>query len=129
MPSRPVHTKIDALPRDIAFGGAVERCAVRSDESLITFNWIDPSGGEKPPPHSHPFDQLSFVLQGQMEFDIDGERFLLGPGECLAIPADAPHTARIMGDETVLNVDVFAPVRPDYLNLVTHDPEAFAGDA
>jgi quercetin dioxygenase-like cupin family protein len=125
MPKRPVHTKVLELPRESAFGGAVERCAVRSDGSLITFNWIDPAQGDSPPPHSHPFDQLSFVGQGTMEFDVDGERFVVGPGESLAIPANLPHTARIIGEEIVLNVDVFAPVRDDYLHLVEHEADAF----
>jgi mannose-6-phosphate isomerase-like protein (cupin superfamily) len=125
MPNRPVHTKILELPRELAFGGGVEPCAVRSDGALVTFNWIDPGDGEPPPPHAHPFDQLSFVVQGTMEFDVAGERFVVGPGEVLAIPADAPHTARIIGDEVVLNVDVFAPVREDYLHLVERDAEAF----
>jgi mannose-6-phosphate isomerase-like protein (cupin superfamily) len=124
MPNRPVHTKILELPREAAFGGGVKRCGVRSDGALVTFNWIDP-GGEPPPRHSHPFDQLSFLVQGTMEFDVDGERFVVGPGECLAIPADAPHTGRIIGDEVVLNVDVFAPAREDYLHLVERDADAF----
>jgi quercetin dioxygenase-like cupin family protein len=124
MPKRPVHTKIAEPPREAAFGGAVQRSAVRSDDALITFNWITP-GPQTPPPHSHPFDQLSFVVQGSMEFDIDGERFLVGPGEALAIPAGAPHTARTIGDEVVLNVDVFAPAREDYLYLADYSAEAF----
>ena len=87
---------------------------MRSDDSIVTVNWIQP-GPERQPPHAHPFDQLSFVLQGTIEFDIDGEIFLLGPGEVISIPADVPHMARIIGDETVINVDVCAPAREDYL--------------
>jgi mannose-6-phosphate isomerase-like protein (cupin superfamily) len=124
MPSRPVHTKILELPREAAFGGAVERCAVRSDGALVTFNWIQPGDGPSPQ-HSHPFDQLSFIVQGTMEFEVDGEHFVVGPGEVLAIPADASHGGRIIGDEVVLNVDVFAPAREDYLYLTDHEAGAF----
>jgi quercetin dioxygenase-like cupin family protein len=60
-----------------------------------------------------------------MEFDVAGERFVVGPGEVLAIPADARHTARIVGDEVVLNVDGLAPVREDYLHLVERDGAGF----
>jgi quercetin dioxygenase-like cupin family protein len=124
MPKRVVHSKIAQLPREALYDGALERSAVRSDDALVTFNWIKP-GGQSPPPHSHPFDQLSFIVQGTMEFQVDGERYVVGPGEALAIPADAAHAGRVLGDETVLNVDVFAPLREDYLHLTEHEAEAF----
>jgi quercetin dioxygenase-like cupin family protein len=43
-------------------------------------------------------------------------------GEFLYIPAGTPHTGRVAGDEAVLNIDVFAPVRGDYLYLAEHQP-------
>lgn len=125
MPTRPVHTKLAALERERIFDGAVERVAVRSDDALVTVNWIQP-GDKAPPPHDHPFDQLSFILTGTLEFFVGDERFVVGPGECLAIPAGAPHTAQPHGDEVILNVDVFAPIRDDYLHLVEHSAEYFA---
>jgi quercetin dioxygenase-like cupin family protein len=125
MPARPVHSKIRELPREVAFNGDVERCAVRSDGALVTINWIQPGTGDSPR-HSHPFDQLSFILQGTMEFWVDGERFVVAPGEVLAIPANASHGGRIIGDEVVLNVDVFAPAREDYLYMTDYSAEAFA---
>jgi hypothetical protein len=41
-------------------------------------------------------------------------------GELLYIPARVPHVGRVVGDEVVLNVDIFAPIRDDYLYLAAH---------
>jgi quercetin dioxygenase-like cupin family protein len=126
MPNRVIHAKLNDLPMESLAGGALVRTAVRGDNSLITVNWFHPGHTEQaPPPHSHPFDQVSFVFQGTVEFEVDGDLYEVSAGEVLHIPADAPHTARLVGSDVALNVDVYAPVRPDYLYLVEHQADAF----
>jgi mannose-6-phosphate isomerase-like protein (cupin superfamily) len=126
MPDRVIQARLDALPREVLGGGALTRTAVRGDGSLITANWFHPGFGEQaPPPHAHPFDQVSFVFAGTVEFEVDGQKYVVPAGEVLHIPADAPHTARLIGSEVALNVDVYAPVREDYLYLVQHQADAF----
>ncbi|MFE9328723.1 cupin domain-containing protein [Nocardia sp. NPDC052278] len=130
MPNRVIHAELDKLPQEILGDGMLVRTAVRGDESLITINWIHPGHGEvAPPAHSHPFDQVSFVFQGTLEFEVDDQKYVVSAGEVLQIPAGAPHTARVIGDEVALNVDVFAPVRKDYLHLVEHQADAFPAEA
>ena len=89
------------------------RSAVRTDGALVSFLWLAP-GFDAGPPHSHPFDQLAFVLGGVLEFEVDGESHVVESGEMLYIPAGLPHTARVVGDDQVLNIDLFAPSREDY---------------
>lgn len=125
MPNRVIHAKLDELPKETLGGGALERTAVRGDHSLTTINWFHPGIPAEAPPHSHPFDQVSFVFEGALEFEVDGTKYLVSKGEALHIPADAPHTARLVGDEVALNVDVYAPVREDYLFLAAHQADAF----
>ena len=125
MPNRVIHTRLASLPSESVANGALIRTAVRGDNSLVTINWLYPGHGEPPPPHSHPFDQLSFVLQGTMEFEVSGEQYTVATGEVLQIPANAPHTAKVVGDEVALNIDVFAPAREDLLYLAAHQQEAF----
>ena len=109
---------------ELLAGGVLTRTAVRGDALLITFNWIQPHHDEQPP-HSHPFDQVSLVLAGTMEFDIAEDRYTVATGEVLQIPAGMPHTARVVGDDVAYNIDIFAPVREDYLHLVAHQADAF----
>lgn len=119
MPSSAVHASFADLPQEVLVGGALRRSAVRTDGSIVVFNWIQPMP-DAPPHHDHPFDQLALILEGTAEFDLDGERHIVAAGELLYIPAGIPHTAWVVGDTPVLNVDVFAPAREDYLHLAEH---------
>jgi quercetin dioxygenase-like cupin family protein len=121
VPSTPYHAAFADLPRESIAGGALERTAVRTDGSIVTFNWIRP-GHPEVPPHDHPHDQLSLVFAGTLELELEGVAYRVRAGELLYIPAGVPHTGRVVGDEPVLNVDVFAPVREDYVPLAGHQP-------
>lgn len=95
------------------------RTGIRTDDAVTTVNWFEP-GYTTVGPHSHPFDQLSYVLSGAMRFYIDGEPYdVVAPG-AIYIPADLPHCAEPLGTERVLNLDVFSPARHDYLALCEH---------
>lgn len=122
MPARPYHAAFADLPREVLGGGVLERTAVRTDAALVTFNWIQP-GHPEVPPHEHPYDQLALILSGTLELELDGAPYLVRAGELLYIPAGVPHSGRVVGDEPVLNVDLFAPVREDYLPLASHQPQ------
>jgi quercetin dioxygenase-like cupin family protein len=121
MPATPYHASFADLPRESIAAGILERTAVRTDDAVVTFNWIQP-GHPEVPPHDHPYDQLSFVFAGTLEIELEGRPHAVRAGEFLYIPAGTPHTGRVAGDEAVLNIDVFAPVRGDYLYLAEHQP-------
>lgn len=110
------------MPRQDLLDGGLSRTALRADGSLVTFNWFQP-GAAEPPPHHHPFDQLSLVITGELIFTVAGETIIAGPGTALRIPANVPHTARPSGHEVVLNIDIFAPAREDYLFLARHQDD------
>jgi quercetin dioxygenase-like cupin family protein len=107
------------MPRESIADGVLTRTAVRTDDSIVTFNWIQP-GHPEVPPHSHAYDQLAMILAGTLELDLGGHKYVVGPGELLYIPAGIAHVGRVVGDEPVLNIDVFAPIREDYLYLAAH---------
>ena len=63
----------------------------REELSLIEFE-LEP-GFEGPPPHSHDDHVDSFyVLEGEAEFELEGERVALGAGSFVAAPPGAAHT-------------------------------------
>lgn len=95
------------------------RAGIRSDGALTTINWFEP-GFTTRGPHAHPFDQLSYVLAGAMRFYVGNEVFDLHAPSVLHIPGGVPHCAEPIGDERALNIDVFAPIREDYLPLCEH---------
>ncbi|MBC2667230.1 cupin domain-containing protein [Novosphingobium flavum] len=50
--------------------------------------------GTGPPPHSHPWDEAFFVLDGQVEFILDGAGTMLQPGALVHVPGGSPHAFR-----------------------------------
>jgi quercetin dioxygenase-like cupin family protein len=50
------------------------------------------------PPHSHPGEEIAYVLEGELEYRLEGEPpVTLGAGEVLFIPAGTVHAARNVG--------------------------------
>jgi quercetin dioxygenase-like cupin family protein len=50
--------------------------------------------GSGPPPHSHPWDESFFVLNGQIDFGIGGESTTASPGTLVHLPAGTVHWFR-----------------------------------
>jgi quercetin dioxygenase-like cupin family protein len=65
------------------------------------------------PHHSHPHEQTGYLLSGRMEMTINGETFLVEPGDSWCIAGDIEHSAVILED--TIAVEVFSPVRDEYL--------------
>jgi quercetin dioxygenase-like cupin family protein len=64
--------------------------------------------------HSHPHEQMGILLEGRLEFTIGTVTRLLGPGDIWRIPGGVLHGVRAL-DSPVLALDVFHPIREDYL--------------
>ena len=50
------------------------------------------------PPHSHPEEEFFFVLQGKVEFFLNGQRRIVGPFTSLYVPPNVEHGIRNVGD-------------------------------
>lgn len=64
--------------------------------------------------HSHPHEQMGYLLEGHLEFTVGGVTRLLGPGDMWRIPGWVVHSVRAL-DEPAVALDVFHPIREDYL--------------
>ena len=63
--------------------------------------------------HHHPHLQISYVASGVFEITINGVVKTLRQGDAFFVPADAVHGA--VGVEAGMLVDVFSPMRADFL--------------
>ena len=71
-------------------------------------------------PHNHPHEQILTIQQGQAKVFVQSEgdnydEYLMGPGDMIRIAPNVFHTIEILSDEPVKNLDIFSPVREDYL--------------
>lgn len=75
------------------------------------------------PVHTHVEEQIVIVLEGELEFDLDGDVRLLRPGDVAVIPPWVPHGARTR-DTTCLEVDIFSPPRETLIAHASASAEA-----
>jgi quercetin dioxygenase-like cupin family protein len=76
----------------------------------VMANFVSFEPHTEAPLHWHEEEQISFVVDGELEFEIAGETRVLRRGEAAVIPPNVPHAARTY-DGSCLEVDVFHPPR------------------
>jgi len=65
------------------------------------------------PRHSHPHEQTGYLVSGHLRLVIGTERHDVTPGDSWCIPGNTEHEAQALAPSVA--VEVFAPVREDYL--------------
>ncbi|TMI93261.1 MAG: cupin domain-containing protein [Bacteroidetes bacterium] len=77
-----------------------------------TFGYVEIKKGSVVPEHRHVHEQITYVIEGQLNMTIGGEFCPLTPGMYHIIPSNMPHGAVAITDCKV--IDTFSPVREDY---------------
>ena len=90
----------------------VERKGFSGTGATVALHRLMP--GHEPKPHSHPHEQIAYIISGTIRFPIGDTVHLVGPGGLLVVPPNVEHWGEVVGDEPVLNLDVFSPSRPEY---------------
>lgn len=70
--------------------------------------------GAEVPLHSHANEQVTWVTEGALEFQIDGRTVVVRAGEVLCIPPHMPHAAHALED--TVDIDIFTPPRQDWID-------------
>ena len=65
------------------------------------------------PTHQHESEQLTYILEGALKFELEGREVVVRAGEVLTIPSNVPHRAVALED--TLDLDIFSPIRLDWL--------------
>ena len=55
--------------------------------------------GDGFPKHTHPGEEVIYVIEGTLEYDIDGKISQVKAGDVLFVPAGAIHSAKNVGKE------------------------------
>lgn len=64
-------------------------------------------------PHSHPHEQVGYVVSGSFLLELDGQTYTVCAGDTYYCPPDARHG--VVAQEKSRLVDVFTPIREDFL--------------
>ena len=63
--------------------------------------------------HEHFHSQCTYVVSGEFEVNIDGEKKILKAGDAFYVEPDVPHGAVCL--EEGMLIDTFSPMRLDFL--------------
>ena len=89
----------------------ITRRVLAGEQGMIV--WWDIKAGGHAAAHSHPHEQIVWMICGAMDFRIGNERRVMRPGEVAVIPGGVEHEGWFLEDTLV--ADVFAPPREDFL--------------
>jgi len=67
------------------------------------------------PLHSHPHEEMEFILNGEFRFTLGSETVTLKKGDAYLAPPNVPHGG-VSGEEGALILAVFSPPREEYKN-------------
>lgn len=91
--------------------GIKRKTLVYGEKTLMTEFLLEK--GKTLPAHKHPQEQTGYLVSGKIILTIDSEEFEAHPGDSWVIPGNVEHRAEIVEDSVA--IEVFAPVREDYL--------------
>ncbi|MET0637696.1 MAG: cupin domain-containing protein [Chitinophagaceae bacterium] len=78
----------------------------------MTFGLVQIKAGTQMAAHNHVHEQITYMIDGEMEMQIGDETVLLKPGAVQVIPSNVVHSARAITECQL--IDVFSPIREDY---------------
>lgn len=78
----------------------------------LTLGYVEIEAGSILPQHSHVHEQITYILEGQLDMVIGGKNCSLTAGMYYVIPSNVPHGA--VAPVHCKVIDVFNPVREDY---------------
>jgi len=108
---QPQHTDWNSIPveqlepgiqRQMIVGENLMICRLRLAPHVVT------------PAHDHPHEQMTLVERGRALFTIGDEQRIAAAGDVLHFPPGTWHGATMLDEEVIL-VDIFSPIREDFL--------------
>jgi len=103
-------TTLASVPAKEIFGGAIRGHYAHLEK--LTLGEVHLAPGTLLPMHSHPHEQVTYVISGRFEFTVGDQTTVLEPGMIAMIPGGVMHGGRTLTACRAL--DVFTPVREDY---------------
>jgi quercetin dioxygenase-like cupin family protein len=103
----------DDMPKE-KVSDLLDRRLITGDRMMLAHVYL--KEGCLVPMHRHENEQLTYVVEGRLDFTIGearAQQVSVGPGEVLHLPSNVWHEA--LAREDTLDVDVFSPPRQDWL--------------
>lgn len=97
---------------EAAASGVNRKILSYTDELMIVENHF--AKGAVGAMHHHPHTQITYVVSGQFEFTIAGEKKIVNPGDSM-LKKDGIEHGCVCLEEGIL-LDIFTPMREDFVS-------------
>jgi quercetin dioxygenase-like cupin family protein len=105
------HFNWDSVPLEV-LSDVISRKVISGEKAMIAQIFFKKGGVV--PEHHHESEQVTYVLEGSLKFELEGREVVVHKGEVLRIPSYVPH--RVVALEDTLDLDIFSPIRKDWLD-------------
>ena len=105
------HTSWASIPVE-RIGEGIERQMIWGEHLMVCRLQFAP--GVVTAVHTHPHEQITLVERGTVRFTVDGQERIAAAGDVLHFPPHVRHGATMLDDQVVL-IDIFFPLREDFL--------------
>ncbi len=86
--------------------------AISGDKTMMTIFEFEPNAVI--PSHKHPHEQITYILEGELEFTVEGKTKILRKGDGVVISSNREHSVKVLKTPAKA-VDAWYPRREDYL--------------
>lgn len=105
------HFTWDSVPLEV-MSDVISRKIVSGDRAMVAQVFLKKDAVV--PEHYHESEQITYILEGALKFELEGTEVVVRKGEVLRIPSNVPHRAVALED--TLDLDIFSPIRADWLS-------------
>jgi quercetin dioxygenase-like cupin family protein len=100
----------ESVPLEV-MSDMISRKVISGDKAMVSQVFL--KKGAVVPEHHHESEQLTYIMDGALKFELEGREVIVRKGEVLRIPSNVPHRAVALED--TLDLDIFSPIRTDWL--------------
>jgi len=68
--------------------------------------FVDAPPGRGPGPHTHPYEEILIITEGEATFDVSGDELVARAGDVLIVPPDTPHAFKNTGAGRLRQIDI-----------------------
>lgn len=109
------HFSWNEIPAEI-LSKTISRKIITGEKAMVAQVFL--SKDAVVPTHHHESEQITYILEGALKFELEGQEIIVRKGEVLHIPSNVPH--RAVAVEDTLDLDIFSPIRTDWLTGQDH---------
>ena len=107
-------TKGSEVKPEVIAQGRTRYLANTDHLMMVVLDCHDGPTSQPDPLHSHPHEQMSYVVSGEIDLILGNEMTRLGAGDIFWVPPNVPHGIQLLTEHVRL-VDTFTPIRKDFL--------------